>query len=221
MPLDWITDMATAQTRQGTIQLLRAQCERCIECLNNLTVIHLELDSPSRVIKLTDDACYYRLRKVLLHVEAIAGWQIETEVLHVIAPEVRCANTQLEKVLVSMPESFRLNYLGEKNSAFAGKFRQVGKGLREIVSGFVHPTPQRLLLPIEHGGFYETNKAPNLVFMFWMLVDLASKYAVSVAYLSDNSKTGNEWEVTTVILRLESAVTAVGGLSFDEIFKAG
>ena len=212
--------MATAQTRPETVDLLRTQCERCVECLNDLTVIHLGLDAPSRIIESADEACYYRLRKVLLHIRAITGWEIDIEVLHVIAPEVRCANKQLERVLVSMPESFRVNYFGDEDSPFAGKFRKVGKELREIVSGFVHPTPQRLQLPTERGGFFETNKEPSLVFIVWMLVDLASKYAVSVAYLTKDSNTGSARKLTDIFLQLSSVVTTVGDLSLDEIFSA-
>ena len=34
----------------------------------------------------------YRLRKVLVHVKAITNWQLDTEVIHVLAPELRTPN---------------------------------------------------------------------------------------------------------------------------------
>ena len=213
--------MAIVQIKQQTAELLLQQCERCIECLNNVIAFHLDIDPPDRIIEADGDEYFYRLRKALLHVSAITGWQIKSELLHVIAPEIRCANKQLEKVLMRMPESFPVTALGDKEGLAAEQIRQRGKALREIVSGFVHPTPQRLLLPIERGGFYETREVPSLAFIVWMLMDLTLNYTVSVAFLSTDSKTGIPPELTHANERLESVAAAVRDLSFDEIFRAG
>lgn len=212
--------MAKDQTRQEKVELLQAQCEECIACLDDLVSIHLKTDPPSRIIEADDDQCFYRLRKARLHVQAIIGWQIEPDVLHVIAPEYRCANNQLEKVFRSMPESFRVNYLGE-HDAVAGHFRQRAKELREIVSGFVHPTPQRLLVPLERGGFYESNRVPSIMIQVWMLVDLALNYEASVAYLFGESIAEVAPELTLVFPRIASVVATIGKLYFDEIVRAG
>ena len=213
-------DMATAPTQQETVELLHAQREDCIACLNDIVTIHLEIDPPSRIIEADDDECFYRLRKVRLHVQAITGWQMESDVLHLIAPEFRCADNQLKKVFKSMPESFRVNYLGEHGTV-AGHFRQRARELREIISSIVHPTPQRLLMSIERGGFYEKKVMPSLFFILWMLMDLALNYADSVAYLSKEPTIEIAPQLTPAYQRLTSVADALEHFPFDEIFGAG
>ena len=212
--------MAMSHAPLQTIESLRSQFNKCIECLNDLVALHQEIDPPSRNIESTDDECYFRLRKVLLHVRAITAWHFDTEILHVIAPEIRCANKQLEKILKIMPESFQVSNL-DNDDPVPVQIRHPGGKLREIVSGFVHPTPARFFLPIQHGGFYETNEAPSLLFMVLMLVDLAVNYEASVAYLCNETMTGNVPEVTPVFGKIASVTAALEDISLDQVFKAG
>lgn len=212
--------MAMSQASQQTVESLRSQFDKCIECLNDLVALHQEIDPPSRTIESTDDEFYLRLRKVLLHVQAITAWQYETEILHVIAPEIRCANKQLEEVLKTMPESYRVGDLGKDGSVSVQIWRPGGK-LREIISGFVHPTPARFFLPIERGGFCETNEAPSVLFAVLMLADLAVNYEASVAYLCNESMTGNLLEVTPVFGKIMSIAAGFGNISLEQVFKAG
>lgn len=220
MPPDRVADMAPTQAPLQIVESLRSQCEECVECLKEIMAIHIKVNSPSRTNESTDNECSFRLGKVLLHVQAITGWRIETEVVHVIAPEIRCANKQLEKVLMSMPESFRVKHLGA-NVSIAGQIKQSDRQLREVLSGFVHPTPQRILLPIERGGFHETHEAPRFFFLFVMLMDLAVKYDTSVAYLSHQTMNGITAELPPVLEKVASIATTVAGLSVDQIFNSG
>lgn len=182
--------------------------------------VHLEIDPPSRIIEADDDECFYRLRKMRFHVQAITGWNMESDVLHVIAPEFRCADEQLGKLFKSLPDSFRVNYLG-KHISVAGHFRQRAKELREIISGLVHPTPQRLPMPIERGGFYEKKELRSVLFIMWMLMDLALNYADSVAYLGEESTIGIATQLTPAYHRLTSISAAFEHFPFDEISRAG
>lgn len=220
MPPDRVADMAPTQDPLQIVESLRAQCEECTECLKEIMTIHIKIDSPSTTNESTDNECFLRLGKVLLHVQAITRWRIEAEVVHVIAPEIRCANKQLKKVLMSIPESFRVKYLGA-NVSIAGQIRQSDGQLREVLSGFVHPTPQRMLLPIERGGFLETDEAPRLFFLFAMLMDLAVKYDTSVAYLSHQSMNGITAELPPVLEKVASIATTVAELSGDQFFDSG
>lgn len=211
--------MAMDPNRQVTVQLLDAQREECIACLENIVAVHLEIDPLSRIIEADDDECFYRLRKVRLHVQAITGWHMNSDLMHLIAPEFRCADEQLGKVFKNLPDSFRVNYLGERGTV-AGHFRQRAKELREIISSIVHPTPQRLLMPIERGGFYEKKELPSLFFILWMLMDLALNYADSVAYLSEKSTIENAPQVTPAYHRLKSLSTVFEHFPFNEISRA-
>lgn len=210
--------MATVPNRQITLELPDAQRKDCIACLEDIVAVHREIDPPSGIIEAEYDECFYRLRKVRFHVQAITGWHMESDVLHVIAPEFRCADDQLKKVFKRMPESFRVNYLGGHGSV-AEHFRLRAKELREIISSIVHPTPQRLLMLIERGGFYEKKKLPSLFFILWMLTDLALNYADSIAYLSQESTIEISPKLTLVYQRLTSISAAFEHFPFDEISK--
>ena len=212
--------MAMSKAPQQTVETLRSQFDKCIECLNDLVALHQEIDPPNGTIKSTDEECYLRLRKVLLHVQAITAWQYENENLHVIAPEIRCANRQLEEILKIMPESYRVADLGKDDSVSVQIHRPGGK-LREIISGFVHPTPTRFFLPIERGGFFETNEAPSLWFTVLMLADLAVNYEASVAYLCKESMAGNVPEVTPAFGKIASIAAALGDIPLEQVSKAG
>ena len=85
--------MRSVQTREEAVDRLRWGCEQCISCLNELVRVHFEMDPADRLIRTDDEEIVYRLRKVLLHVKAITGWQLDTEVMHVLAPELRTAGT--------------------------------------------------------------------------------------------------------------------------------
>ena len=62
--------------------------------------------------------------------------------------------------------------------------RALAKMRQELVSSFVHPTPQRLLLPSEKGGFAPASDARYYSTLLGLLVELAFRYAISIAYLS-------------------------------------
>ena len=127
--------------------LLRSACEQCLACLKDLLGIHLDIDPPTSVIAPNAPDCVYRLRKVLLHVDAISAWQLDTHVMHVIAPELRAASEQLDGF---WDEARRAMDLEDGEEPVGRKTRQArahAKTRKELVSAHVHPTPQRLFLP--------------------------------------------------------------------------
>ena len=212
--------METVPNRQVTLELLDAQRRECIACLEDIVTVHLEIDPPTRNINVEDDECFYRLRKVRFHVQAITGWQMESDLTHLIAPDFRCADNQLKMVFKRMPESLRVNYLG-KDGSVAGQFRQRAKELRRIISSIVHPTPSRLLMTVERGGFYEKKELPSLFIIMWMLMDLALNYADSVAYLGEESTIENARRLARAYQQLKGTSAAFEHFPFDELSPAG
>ena len=75
--------MRPVETREEAVHRLRSGCEQCISCLKDLLSVHFDMDAADRVICPDDEAIVYRLRKVLLHVKAITGWELDPEVMHV------------------------------------------------------------------------------------------------------------------------------------------
>ena len=74
------------------------------QTLKDLLGVHFEMGPADRAICAGDEEIVYRLRKVLLHVKAIAGWQLDTEVMHVLAPEIRTADEQIDLVWKKLRE---------------------------------------------------------------------------------------------------------------------
>ena len=107
-------------TREDAVERLSSGCEQCISCLKDLLRVHIEMDPADRVICLDDEEIVYRLRKVLLHVKAITGWQLDTEVMHVLAPELRTANEQIDLVWKKLPKEELSEFLADDGKSIVG-----------------------------------------------------------------------------------------------------
>ena len=125
--------------------VLSSACDECIANLDELVGIHLAIDPPNRIIQPTDPDGVYRLRKALLHIKSITSWTIDTEVMHVIAPEIRAAADEVDHVWKEAVEDLELNDIAEEQASKATQQR--AKTNRETTSSYVHPSPQRLRLP--------------------------------------------------------------------------
>ena len=144
--------MKSVQTREEAIDRLRSGCEQCISCLKDLLRVHFEMDPADRAVCTDDEEIVYRLRKVLLHVKAITSWQLDTEVMHVLAPELRTAYEQIESVWKKLPKEELSEYLADDEKSVVGGRDKLFKSEKAILSSFIHPTPQRLVLGKELGG---------------------------------------------------------------------
>ena len=91
------------------IHELRTRCKRCRDLLCELAHIHLEIDAPTRRMQSDDPDWIGRLRKICLHVLAINVWEIDADVEHVMATEIRAAYEQMDAVWEHLPEMFRLD----------------------------------------------------------------------------------------------------------------
>ena len=202
--------MKTPQTKQQAVDMLRSGCEQCVACLIELVAIHLEMDPPDRMIQPSDAECVYRLRKALLHVKAITSWQFDTDIMHVIAPDLRAANEQINNVWKKMPRQFLADHLAGEDKPIAAQAQRSEKTKQEIVSSFIHPTPQRLLLPVEQGGLGKVDEVRYFYNMFVLLGDLVLRYGISLGYLSQLLKGKSE---TPIALILKNIGTTFGSIS--------
>ena len=154
--------------------------------------------------------CVYRLRKVLLHVKAISAWQLDTHVMHVIAPDLRAAN---EQIAGFWDEAWSAMELEDGDEPGGRKTRQAQahtKTRKELVSAYVHPTPQRLFLPTEHGGLAPANDSRYYSNMVGLLADLVFRYSVSLAYMSQLLRAGKEQAITSAMDKIRNAFATVG-----------
>ena len=189
--------------------LLHAACEQCVACLRDLVGIHFEIDPPTNVIASDGPHCVHGLRKVLIHVNATIGWKLDVNVMHVIAPELRAASEQIDGF---WDEACRAMELEDPNGlvgAGTRGARAFAKARQELVSAFVHPTPQRLFLPREQGGLAPASDSRYYFTLLGLLFDLAFRYAISIAYLSQLLRAGKEQAITSVMHKIQSAFAAV------------
>ena len=150
--------MRGVETREDAVDRLRSGCEQCLSCLKELSRVQLEMDPHDRAIAAADDEMVYRLRKVLLHVKAITGWHLDTEVIHVQAPELRAADEQIGQIWKKVPRDELSEYLARDGKTVEAGRVTMFKAGKEILSSYVHPTPQRLLLGKELGGLGQTDE---------------------------------------------------------------
>ena len=192
-------------------ELLRAACEECVACLSELVGVHFDIDPPTRVIGPNDPDCVYRLRKIGLHVKAITGWQLDTFVMHVMAPELRAANEQLDGLWDKATHAMGLEFLNEAAGPTARQAQSSAKTRHELVSSYTHPTPQRLLLSTERGGLGPASDPLYYFTMLVLLADLAFKYAVALEYLSQLLGAGT----VEAIMSLEGKIRDVFAAGFS------
>lgn len=196
--------MTTSSTTKHLSDRLYLACGQCIECLGKLRNIHLEIDPPTRTIAPNDPEYVYHMRKVLLHVEAIVGWQLDMTAVHVMAPEMRAAIEQVDIIWGKAVHEMDLEGLNEPAKLLA----QGNKRNREFLSSYVHPTPQRLLTSWECGGLGPAGErcyAPMAV----VLVDLVFRHAILLAYLAQLLGSDKEQDIISVLKSFNNACTTI------------
>ena len=171
--------------------------------------IHFEIDPPTNVIAPNAPDCIYGLRKVLLHVKATIAWKLDTDVMHVISPELRAASEQIDGFWDEACRAMELEDLDGAIGKETRRARAFAKTRQELVSPFIHPTPQRLFLPREHGGLAPATDSRYYFILIGLLADLAFRYAVSIAYLSQLLSTGKEQAIASVMHKIQNAFAAV------------
>lgn len=213
--------MNIRRTDQEAAERLRLGCEICFECLNELIGIHLDMDPVDRSIGPDDDEIVYRLRKVLIHVKSATSWHFDTEVAHVLAPELRAAEKQFDMLWKRVPKE-RLSDFVSADGDSAIDFRRGSFPTgREILSSYIHPTPQRLLLAREHGGLGPSDEFTYYVQLFPLLGNIAFRYALSLCLLSELWNGGKEERIVSVIERLGEEIDSLSSSDFLQFVSRG
>ncbi len=210
--------MKNPQAGQQEVDSLRSGCEQCIACLKELFVIHFEMDPADRLIRPDDEEFVYRLRKVLLHAKAVTGWQFDTDVMHVLAPEFRAADEQIDRIWKKIPDDQLSEYLARKENCMARMKDRFSKTERKILSSYIHPTPQRLLLAKEQGGLGEVDEVRYYYILFVLLGNLVFRYAVSLVFLSQIMNSRREGPIASVLRKM---VEAFDSMSPKDCLRVG
>ena len=208
--------MRSVETREDAVDRLRSGCEQCLSCLKDLSRVQLEMDPHDRAITAADDEMVYRLRKVLLHVKAITGWHLDTEVIHVQAPELRAADEQIDQIWKKVPREELSEYLTRDGKTIEARRVTMFKAGKEILSSYVHPTPQRLALGKELGGLGRTDEVRFFANLLILLYGLVFRYGISLSLMAQRLSGGNERLVAAAMLK---ATGAMGSISMADCFR--
>ena len=208
--------MKGVQTREEAVERLRLGCEQCIVCLKDFLGVHFELNPADRMICADDEEIVYRLRKVLLHVKAIVGWQLDTEVMHVLAPEIRTAHEQIDRVWKKLPREQLSEYLSDDGNSVVGGRDKTFKSGKEVLSSYIHPTPQKLRLGKELGGLGKPDEVRCLVNLFMLLSGLVFRYGVSLCFMSQLVSGRKEGSIATA---MSKATGAIGSIPPAELLR--
>ncbi len=169
-----MTSLPLTSTKQA-LYLLNARCESVLQDLRDLIDIHRRMDISVDWRMDTNPTYTSRLHKASLHIRAIASWQMDGEVLHVMAPEIRAAALALDPLVQDLlPETLTVDIR---------RYHSFLLQERELIS-FAHPTPFSLFLSREHGGFANTGYVRYLLLGYIALSQLMATYATAISNLA-------------------------------------
>ena len=183
------------------IDEIRTRCGQFRDMLAELANIHLEIDTPTRIMDANEPDWIGRLRKICLHVRAIDRWEIGVGVEHVMAPEIRAAFEQMSVVWKCLPPDSRLEK--EDGNWWDDEARN------GILATYDHPTSQSLMLSAEHGGFNVDESGMVYARLALWLGYLAFGYALAINHLSQILERGVDIEsrITAMLNRMTELTT--------------
>ena len=133
-------------------------------------------------------------------------------------PTSRAANEQVEKIWKKMPRKFLADYMEGEDKGIAAEAQRYAKTKQKVVSSYIHPTPQILLLSGEQGGLGKVDEVRYFYHMFLLLGDLIFRYSISLDYLSQFLNGKCEAAITLV---LEKIGTEFASISPESCLRAG
>ena len=170
--------MISDETRE-VLHTLNDRCEAVLQCLRDIVEIHRDLNVTIDRENGPVPAYLPNLHKAMLHIGALASWQMDGEVLHVMASEIRVAASALDNLVRGelMPDIFE-DWKG--HSFLLGE---------DELAKFVHPTRMSLVMSREHGGFDRTGYVKYLLRAYISLEHLMMAYGLAVGIVA--VETGN------------------------------
>ena len=143
-----------------------------------------------------DPAYRPKLHKTFVHIVAVARWQMDGEVLHVMAPEIRAAAKALDPLVQeSLPQQL------SKGSRNRHSFLIHEEGL----ALFAHPTLYSLSGSRGRGGFGNTGYVRYLCVAYTALSQLAAAYAYAIGNAAEQFAPASVDEISNLITAEASA----------------
>lgn len=184
------------------LHLLNDRCEDVLQRLGDLLAIHRELDSRREWHVDDEFAERAMLHKASLHIQAVASWQMDGDVLHVLAPDIRAATHALEPLVQeSLPDHL----------AVGSRSRHSFLLNEGELSSFAHPTILSLVLPRGSGGFNNSGYVRYLMLAYITLSQLMGAYAYAVGRVAERIDSPKAAAVSDILIGAFAAQQALDG----------
>ena len=181
-------------SRQEAEEVLYSACKQCLRNLQELNTIHMAIDYPGRVVASTEPEYIFRLRKVLFHVQAIISWPVDTDILHVMGPDIRAARKQLGPMVNDQ------SYSGNAKVSSPRRHKNFDRGMDKLAR-FSHPTPAILIHARDIGGLGRANSIVCLYELYIWLCLMVTEYGLGLSFVADLLDRSKQQEIFAVINR--------------------
>ena len=164
-------------THDEAESMLKSGCLRFRGRLRWLNATHRDVDDFVREARsLSGTKHALRLRKVYLHIRAIASCPLDEWALHVMAPDIRAASAQLEPVVRDHIDGSDNAALTELRRRFAWREKQLAR--------FSHPTETLLRYPRFAGGLHGASHVLYLTVLHKLVQGLTTDYFVGLEVIA-------------------------------------
>lgn len=187
-------------SHQEAVAFLLSACKATIEFLREMNATHLAIDHSESVLTDSEHESVLPLRKASLHIQAITSWPVDTDILHVMGPDIRAASEQLE------PSVQKHVYSDSEESVLIAGRRYISKR-DQYLEVFSHPTPQVLIRPQHVGGLGRVDVIVPLYKLYELLNGLVCDYGSGLAVLVAALDPSRESEILAVLNRAIGSYT--------------
>lgn len=189
------------ESRQEAEAALKSACECFIDCLRELQTIHLAMDGSEGTPRTSIRELTLRLRKAHLHTRSITSWEVGRHVLHVMAPDIRAAQEQLDPIVISeLAGSHGVKVSGQRGGYTSERDRALKLSC--------HPTAVSLVYGPDQGGL-DTDNVREFVQLVPLLGELVTAYGVALGVMADALTYAAESEIGSLIQRAGAQLASV------------
>ena len=189
-------------SRHEAEEILYSTCKLFLGHLSELNTIHLSMDYPRRKVANSEPESILRLRKVFFHVQAIISWPVDTDILHVMGPDIRAAREQLKHVVDDKTHE------RHNNSNLTKRLKNPGSAADEL-SNFSHPNAVLLLQSQDVGGLGNSDPILCLLKLYIWLGVMVVEYGLGLGFVAELLDGSKQPDILAVINRVRAESTLV------------
>ena len=115
----------------------------------------------------------------------------------------------MDLIWKKLPKEEMSEYLSDDGKSVVGGRDKTFKSGKEILSSYIHPTPQKLMLGKELGGLGRPDEVRSFINLFMLFSSLVFRYGVSLGFRSQLLSGKKEGSITSVLLKTTEAMGTI------------